>query len=74
MTDPLAYISEWTPPRGYYPQNGQMSFKCGRCGCRTFKSYPQTAPADRSKGWTYEYECANCGQIMGLTIKGRNEE
>lgn len=63
-----------TRPYGYCPQPGQMDFRCGRCGCTTFRSYPQTVPADRSRGWTYEYACANCGQIMGLTIKGRDDE
>lgn len=55
---------------GYIPHAGQLSFRCGKCGYVRFKSYPQTAPADRSKGWTYEYVCAKCGQVMGLTIEG----
>lgn len=57
---------------GYIPHPGQLSFKCGKCGCETFKSFPQGMPADRSKGWTYEYRCAKCGQLMGLTIAGED--
>lgn len=58
---------------GYMPHGDQMPFKCGRCGGTTFVSYPQTAPADRSKGWTYEYICTKCNQRMGLTIRGDDE-
>ena len=61
-------------PEGYLPHYNQMPFRCGRCGCRTFRSYPQTVPADRRKGWTYEYVCSICGQTMGLTIKGDDEQ
>ena len=55
---------------GYVPHSGMERFRCPRCGCMQFKSYPQTAPADRSKTWTWEYVCAECGQGMGLTVKG----
>lgn len=62
-----------TKEYGYCPQPGQLDFKCGNCGCTAFMSYPQSVPADRSKGWTYEYFCAKCGQIMGLTLEGIDE-
>ena len=55
---------------GYCPHAFMERFKCPRCGGVHFKSYPQSAPADRSKTWTWEYVCAKCGQGMGLTIVG----
>lgn len=55
---------------GYVMHSGMERFRCPRCGCTQFKSYPQTAPADRSKTWTWEYVCAKCGQGMGLTVVG----
>ncbi len=58
---------------GYVPHGFMERFKCPRCGSVHFKCYPQAAPADRSKTWTWEYVCAECGQGMGLTIKGDEE-
>ena len=55
---------------GYVPHGGMERFRCPRCGGVHFKSYPQAAPIDRSKTWTWEYVCAKCGQGMGLTIVG----
>ena len=59
--------------KGYIPHADQLPFRCGRCGSTEFVSYPQTVPVDRSKGWTYEYHCMKCDQIMGLTIRGDDE-
>ena len=53
---------------GYLPHAGQVAFRCGRCGGERFKSFAQTVPADRNQAWTFEYVCADCGQIMGLSI------
>ena len=57
---------------GYVPHSGMERFRCPKCGCTQFKSYPQTAPTNRSKTWTWEYVCVECGQGMGLTIKGED--
>lgn len=56
------------------PQIGMSYFSCPNCGCEEFTTYAQTVPADRSKRWTYEYTCAKCGEIMGLTLKGDDED
>lgn len=56
---------------GYIPHNGMGYFTCPNCGCGEWVSYPQSTPVDRSKTWTYEYCCAKCGKMMGLTLKGR---
>ena len=55
---------------GYCPHDGMGHFTCPNCGCGEWVSYPQAAPADRSKTWTWEYHCARCGKMMGLTLKG----
>lgn len=55
---------------GYHPHGGMGYFTCPYCGCGEWVSYPQSAPADGSKTWTYEYHCARCGKMMGLTLKG----
>ena len=55
---------------GYCPHNGMGYFTCPNCGCGEWVSYPQSVPTDRSKTWTYEYHCARCGKMMGLTRKG----
>ena len=55
---------------GYVPHGGMERFTCPRCGSVHFKCYPQAAPVDRSKTWTWEYVCAKCGQGMGLTVLG----
>ena len=61
-----------TPARGegYCPHNGMGYFTCPNCGCGEWVSYPQSGPSDRSKTWTWEYHCARCGKMMGLTLKG----
>lgn len=56
---------------GYIPHYGMLFFKCPVCGCEEFSTHPQTAPADGSRAWTWEYVCTNCGQGMGLTVRGR---
>ena len=60
--------------KGYIPHPYQGAFKCDRCQGMVFTSYPQACPADRSKGWTYEYVCVNCGHMMGLTVRGDDDE
>lgn len=55
---------------GYLPHGDMGFFKCDKCGHNRFVSYPQAIPIDRTRGWTYEYHCARCGRMMGLTIKG----
>ena len=60
---------------GYCPQPGMRYFQCSRCGGETFKSYPQGVNMG-SEIWTYEFVCAGCGQVMGLTeirMKGGRE-
>lgn len=57
----------------YVPHAYMERFKCPKCGGVHFKSYPQAAPADRSRTWTWEYVCAKCGQGMGLTVVGDDE-
>lgn len=59
--------------KGYIPHAGQGEFSCSECGGTVFTCYPQAMPADRSKGWTYEYVCVRCGHMMGLRIKGDDE-
>lgn len=62
-------------PEGYMPHPYMGEFKCDRCGCTKFVSHPQSAPADRNRPWTFEYECKRCGHMMGLTIEpGREGE
>jgi hypothetical protein len=55
---------------GYCPHGDMGYFTCPNCGCGEWKMYAQSAPADRSKTWTWEYHCARCGKMMGLTLKG----
>ena len=52
---------------GYIPHSGMGYFKCPRCGSETFKDIPQGIPYE-SEIWTFEYKCAGCGKIMGLTV------
>lgn len=56
---------------GYAMHKGQKCFTCDRCKGSVFRMHAQSMPADTSKAWTYEYECALCGQLMGLTLLGR---
>ena len=60
--------------KGYCPHDGMGFFTCPNCGCGEWESYPQAMPVDRSKTWTYEYHCARCGKMMGLTLKGDEKE
>ena len=60
--------------KGYAPHGGMGYFTCPSCGCGEFTTYAQSVPADRSKRWTYEYVCARCGRIMGLTLVTEEEE
>lgn len=62
---------------GYLPDHdGTAYFTCPRCGCGEFDTFAQTVPADRDVRWTYEYQCARCKTIIGLTLRGndRGEE
>ena len=52
---------------GYCPHPGMTYFKCEVCGNETFVSYPQSVSLGSDR-WTYEYHCAKCGQMHGLTI------
>ena len=61
-------------PEGYMPHPYMGDFKCGRCAGKRFTSYPQAVPKDRSKPWTYEYVCVQCGYMMGLTRVGDGED
>ena len=60
-------------PEGYMPHAYMGEFECKRCGCTKFKVHPQSAPADRRRTWTWEYTCAMCGHMMGLTVLGTEE-
>ena len=53
---------------GYVPHGFMERFACPRCGSMHFKCYPQAAPADRSKTWTWEYVCGKCGQGLRLRL------
>lgn len=65
-------IAERHKGDGYCPHEGMGYFTCPNCGCGEWISYPQAVPTDGRK-WTYEYNCARCGKMMGLTLKGDEE-
>lgn len=54
---------------GHIPHFASLPFRCPRCGGELFKSYPQTAPTDKSQIWTWEFVCNRCGQSMNLTVQ-----
>lgn len=53
---------------GYCPHRGMTNVVCPCCGGDTFVGYPQSVPAD-AEVWTYEYHCAQCKHMVGLTVK-----
>ena len=58
---------------GYLPDHGgTVYFKCPKCGCGEFDSFPQTVPAGGDVRWTYEYRCAGCKTVIGLTLRGKD--
>lgn len=54
--------------KGYCPHYGMSYMKCPECGCEEFYTYPQSVPVG-AEVWTYEHTCANCGHMIGVTIK-----
>lgn len=56
--------------KGYIPHAGALYLKCPSCGNDTFRSFPQTAPADRSAAWTWEFICSKCGRLVCLKLDG----
>lgn len=60
MTDP-------TDTSGYVPHGGMSYVTCPLCGNGEFTSPPQSVPIDCPK-WTYEYLCARCGHMIGMTV------
>lgn len=58
---------------GYCPHAGMRYFRCPRCGAEQFRSYPQSVPLN-FEVWTFEFVCAECGQVIGLTENRRKKE